>query len=283
MFKSFIVFSSLFILSASAVQSMDNLGIIADIDPQDQAKISKTISTTSATQLFKQQAGNNIFWLDRPQCNTYHITLDILQTAGNAFGQQEVDQLEGILNNYKRFSKKLNGNGSNGKHYMGNGYELVLFAHDGNQHNEFTSKNIQTLTQTMPQVGYANLVLRLGTNGELRDDWLEVRNNILPRPQHAAVFKRANNHEIKTHITIANFFKYEAKDYHINNGKVEDKKNPGKKIFNTPYKGAEVNLLVNAFQEVNKGFQSINGIKIDRLLISTKNNGTTQTLKTVMF
>jgi len=277
-------------LSVSAVQASDSVGIVASISPNKQKTISFAVDTRGATQNLVTQSNqpmsDHYYWLERKDCSSYHATLDLLKKKdGTNFGPQDHHSLEQFMKNFSVHAKALNDpkNKVKGKKaYRANGYELRLFVHyaDGS-HHQFNAANINSVMNSNQPILYANLVLKLGTHAGLKKDWKFVQNKHIPN-----AFARAVNHNLETHITIANIFKYSKAQNKIVNNAVQRKN--GKSPWNEPFDNnnpAEMRMLVDAFNLTNSAtdFNKLKGISIDRLELTGKQNGAISTIKTVKF
>lgn len=273
----------------NAAMAMDQLGIIASLSPEDSEKVSYAVNTQQTTKKLKgiQTPQKDIYWLTRLPCNTYHVTVDLLEpTKGGNFSSADANQLETILQNFKTYAPGL----KKQNYYTANGYELRMFVHfaDGT-HEQYNAKSVSDLLIANKDVSYANIVLKLGTNGQLRDDWRYVQGNILTKQHHSAVFTRTTPHDLETHITIANLFKYDGSKYQVNGSNiVGGKLTPAGKPYNTPFKcnganGNELSILVDVYNTTNSNTDFSVNINLDRLQITKKQNGNLNILKEVKF
>lgn len=282
MLKKFILFS--IILSTHSVFADTQIGIIASLSPATTRTISFNTDTRHATQALKNhtQGSGFIYWLQRLNSDHYHVTLDLLQKAdGSQFTPADLTHVETILTNFSRYARELNK--QRPKAYNASAYELRLFVHytDGT-HEQFTAQNINTLLARGKDVSYANLVLKLGTEGKLRDDWTHLQQNILTKPHHAA-YQRVANHHLETHITIANLFKYSKAQNQIVGKTVQ--RNNGRPGWNEPFNQTDLNVLIDAFNQTHTqvNFNRLQGLKLDRVQITGKLAGQLVTHKTVKF
>lgn len=282
------------VLQMSFVKASDTVGIVASIAPNMQRAISLAVDSRTATQTLIDQTNHpkseHIYWLDRNDSETYHVTLELLsKTDKSQFTSVDLNDVETICKNFNAHARHLNANHqkTGKKAYVGNGYELRLFVHyvDGT-HEQFKAKNIVNLMKSRKDVAYANIVLKLGTHGGLKKDWSFTRDNILTRPNHAHL-TRIISHELETHITIGSLYKYTKQQNQIV-GKSVQRKN-GKKGFSTPFLcavGYEMQMLVDTFTLINAHINqnALQGICLDRLQVTGKDqNGNIGVLREVIF
>ncbi len=277
-------------LSGTVVQATDSVGIVASISPNKQKTISFAVDTRSATQNLVTQSNqpmsNHYYWLERKGCDSYHTTLDLLEKKdGSNFGPQDHNSLEQFMKNFSAHAQALNNpkNKVKGKKaYHANGYELRLFVHyaDGT-HHQFNAANINSVMNSNQPILYANLVLKLGTHVGLKKDWKFVQNKHIPN-----AYARAVKHNLETHITIANIFKYSKAQNQIVNNAMQRKngKSPWNEAFNNN-NPAEMRMLVDTFNLTNNAtaFNKLQGISIDRLQLTGKQNGSIVAIRTVKF
>ncbi|MFN7709878.1 MAG: hypothetical protein ACK5O7_02805 [Holosporales bacterium] len=277
----------LFSVSFGWASSTNSIGVIAALNPAVKQHISKTVGTQGAVSVFQRAHQHNphaIYWVDRKLPDTYHVTLSLLhKKGGHTFTRPELTQLENQLNLFKQKARGLHINRSKGtRGYKANGYQLVLFTHSyqgGKEvHHEYNANTIHQLLKDHKNapIAYANLVLRVGTQNLLSNDWKWQEQQFLN--QCGSYLSKKGNHDLKTHITIANFYKYDASKYkitsHGNHKEIIDRKNPGAKIYNSPFASRhELQSLVDAFKAANGNFQRKGGkipMNIDELHITER-------------
>lgn len=293
MLKKFTYIIGLCFVIVSVGIASDQVGIIASVKPSDQTSISRAVNTHKAMLALKRKT-SDIYWLERNDLDTYHITLDLFKpTQGGQFSVADMTHLETILKNFVTHAKKLNlhKNPRTGKRaYIGSGYELRLFVHfsDGT-HEQYTENTINNLLNSRKDVNYANLVLKLGTHMHLSNDWEAFRKYIAGHSRHSSVFQPMRQHKIETHVTIANIYKYDKNKYKVVNGQVTGAKMTSTgKPFSIPFSGLnDLKILVNTFNKTNDNtdWTTLDNLKIrlDRIQITEKKNGQINVLNTIRF
>lgn len=266
--------------------STADIGIIACLDPAIQQKLSFGVNTKEATKALKKAGTKNyIYWLDRKDSSTYHITLDTIHKINGNFNNNDIDLYEEFIGNYinKAFELNKNAAKSKAKFYDANAYELRLFVHyDDGTTEQFKKTDIRDLLKSNKDISYANLVLKIGTYEQLKNDWEYVQNKIFKGGKFKD-FTSTMKHELETHITIANLYKYGTDINEILNGKMQRK--IGGSPINSPFKHGnknEMQILVDTFEFANKDFKNIH-IKIDCLQITQKSNQKIDVIKTFKF
>lgn len=284
--KKFLFLGAL-LLSTPQLFANPTVGIIASLKSSTQEKISKAVKTNAATQKWIQQTNHPqsqfYYWIERKDSESYHTTLDMIRRRdGQDLTPQDENTILALIKDFSADAVYLNQaakaftrqNGNPGKAYRGNGYELRLFVHytDGSS-GQFNAKNIDSILQSQKDISYANLVLKIGTHGQLRDDWKEIRNDHLCQGQAAYVDYESDalKHDLETHITIARLVKCTKKQHSIIQGKL--KRNNGKNLFSTAFdknKRYEMQMLVDAFKLTNSKVRwaDLKNISYDRLQIT---------------
>jgi hypothetical protein len=277
------------LLQGTYVHATEQVGVIASISPKKQRTTSFAVDSRLATQHLKAETDKqtkSIYWFDRNDSDSYHTTVALLKKEdGHVFSDADYEHLKHLLDDFSSQAPYLNKKvAGQKKAYKANGYELRLFVHFKNQTSaQYSAKNIGDLLQVQQDISYANIVLKLGTGGDLKKDWDNVGAGMMDR----AHFVRANRHDLETHITIGSLYKYTKKDNEVIGGKVVSIKE-NKKVFNTPFLCAqrtELQLLVDTFNSVNGNtdWNKLQNIMLDRLQVTGKVNGQIKLLRDVRF
>ena len=138
---------------------------------------------------------------------------------------------------------------------------------------------------------YANITLRIGTDGKLKEDWrrLEERSIL------GSVFDRQTAHELKIYVTICTVYHYDARRYTVTpcitttgrkSAKVESTRYNDKRVFNKPFLTPhDLKVLQEIFRKINtrvvQNKQTLQGFLIDKVEITTKQNAGIETLATI--
>lgn len=262
---SYYPFRILFLLFLSPISftlaGYKSLSVAAFFAPAENTKIHQVIRTKPLTDLLQEENKKHsaeTFWFDQKPSKIYHVTLDIFTPPSEQSQFEDSDRQKlGQIVQQDFFTKAKNFKAQKG--YVAEGYQLMLFVHytDGT-HEHFSHKNIASLLSKGKDVTYANVVLRVGTKGTLRDDWLDFQKTTLSTYKN--IFVRKTDHDLNTHVTIGNFLKY-AKRY-----KSSDLKGKTKPV-SVPWVGEDLDLMVAAFNTIGWDKEKLKSLPVSSIAV----------------
>lgn len=292
MFKLKTIFMLFVVLTGSVVHAdYTNFCVNMPLSAGDATNVSKAVPTKKlAAKIFPlpdcTDKTSSFYFVERISPANYHITLEHFKGKEKA-DMFNVDDYVKIKEFAEGFKSKITNMSPLG--YQGRAAELLLFVYykgiDGR-------KTCLTLTEgnldqidTLPEIYYANLVVRTNHDDNLGPDWGSYAMNSKQDPYFGKYALR--RYPFVPHITIANIFKYSNRAYHIvqegNNVVIKNKKHPDARAKTTAFTPIEFNYLKTFFYNVNAHFQNKvkPNIMLTHLKITTKVNKKSKILRNI--